>query len=610
MATSVGAAAAQGIESGFGLGMRGAQMQAEQEDRRRRQSLEDADRAERSIDRTEQRARLAKQDQRLATSDERQARLDTLSVLDKEVADLKTEGSALWTQFGGYDKVPEDVRGKYTVRVKEARQRRAQERRKFYEPDVTEAQRDAAEKWSRIQAGQMSIDDLSDDDLYRTLTVQTRRDMADFLRPKGGGPAPIEQAALDLEAGMQTGNMDLTLRAANMLLKPELSTGVGTEGRDGSEIVDKRIVKLVPHPQDPSQFVPIVEVTVKRDDGAMGKYLAPVSEGRGVYANDPEALPKTLTLQQALDRVGQLTTLASAVNRPDLRERIEKGAAGPGKQSADEFLAALGAVGVEPPKKQITTSNINLDDRVLIQEHDSTGNLISERTIKKGPRPSLWPRGGGPSQAERGIAAALQRGDITADEAREARRRQALGIKPADEAKAKKMADKDLAQRDAAVQQADRLISTVDSAMGKIGSFTTGLGSMLSKIPGSDARDLASELDTIKANLGFAELQAMREASPTGGALGAIAVQELVALQSTVASLDQRQSPAQLKQSLAKIREHYRNWRDAVTEAGDTVEDDSGDENAIPKVNSDEAYNALPSGAMFIAPDGTTRRKP
>jgi hypothetical protein len=114
----------------------------------------------------------------------------------------------------------------------------------------------------------------------------------------------------------------------------------------------------------------------------------------------------------------------------------------------------------------------------------------------------------------------------------------------------------------AALAQADRIITTVDSALKKVGYSTSGVGSVVAGVPGTTARDLKSELETVKANLGFAELQAMREASPTGGALGAIAVQELTALQSTVASLDQGQSPAQLQQSLKKIRGHLQKLKE------------------------------------------------
>lgn len=120
-------------------------------------------------------------------------------------------------------------------------------------------------------------------------------------------------------------------------------------------------------------------------------------------------------------------------------------------------------------------------------------------------------------------------------------------------------------QQQGAIQQADRIISKVDQALKKVGLTSAGVGgSLLNSVPGTEARNLRADLETIKANLGFAELQAMREASPTGGALGAIAVQELIALQSTVASLDQDQGPEQLKQRLGEIRTHYENWKNAV----------------------------------------------
>lgn len=111
------------------------------------------------------------------------------------------------------------------------------------------------------------------------------------------------------------------------------------------------------------------------------------------------------------------------------------------------------------------------------------------------------------------------------------------------------------------IASAERVLGTVRGAIDRVGSTTAGFGgSTLAKIPGTSARDLASDVETIKANLGFDRLQQMRDESPTGGALGAIAVQELVALQSTVASLDTAQSPEQLKRNLKKIDQHYTNW--------------------------------------------------
>lgn len=116
-----------------------------------------------------------------------------------------------------------------------------------------------------------------------------------------------------------------------------------------------------------------------------------------------------------------------------------------------------------------------------------------------------------------------------------------------------------------AISSANSVLDTVKDAKGLVGVSTAGIGSWTAALPATDARDLSAKLETIKANLGFDRLQQMREASPTGGALGAVAVQELTALQSTVSSLDQGQSPAQLRQSLDKIERHYQNWLKTVT---------------------------------------------
>lgn len=117
---------------------------------------------------------------------------------------------------------------------------------------------------------------------------------------------------------------------------------------------------------------------------------------------------------------------------------------------------------------------------------------------------------------------------------------------------------------DAAALAADNVLSAVEDAKGMTTGLTAGPMSLAAQIPGTDARNLQAKLETIKANLGFDRLQQMREMSPTGGALGAVAVQELIALQSTVASLDQAQSPSQLRDSLTKIEGHYKKWLDTV----------------------------------------------
>lgn len=87
---------------------------------------------------------------------------------------------------------------------------------------------------------------------------------------------------------------------------------------------------------------------------------------------------------------------------------------------------------------------------------------------------------------------------------------------------------------------------------------TTGYaGNILSNIGGTGAHDLQQVLQGIKANIGFDRLQVMRDNSPTGGALGQVAVQELEALQATYGSVLQSQSTEQLKYNLDRLNNVY-----------------------------------------------------
>lgn len=111
----------------------------------------------------------------------------------------------------------------------------------------------------------------------------------------------------------------------------------------------------------------------------------------------------------------------------------------------------------------------------------------------------------------------------------------------------------------------------IGQAIAMVGNTTAGpLGAVSQNIPGTAAYNLNKIIDTIRANLGFQALADMRAQSPTGGALGQVTERELNFLQSTVSSLDQGQSPAQLKQSLEDIQTHFQNWQDAVTQAAQT----------------------------------------
>lgn len=86
---------------------------------------------------------------------------------------------------------------------------------------------------------------------------------------------------------------------------------------------------------------------------------------------------------------------------------------------------------------------------------------------------------------------------------------------------------------------------------------TGAIGSRLAQIPGTSAHDIAQALSTIGANITFDKLQQMREASPTGGALGAVSDKEGKLLGDSYAALSQSQSWDQFKTNLGRLRAIY-----------------------------------------------------
>lgn len=108
------------------------------------------------------------------------------------------------------------------------------------------------------------------------------------------------------------------------------------------------------------------------------------------------------------------------------------------------------------------------------------------------------------------------------------------------------------------------------NSKGRINNRTAGvIGSALARMPfQTEARDVDAELGSLAANLAFEQLQKMREASKTGGALGQVSNIELDLLKNTQASIRQDQSPANLRKQLAIIRESAQRFLEAAEKYG------------------------------------------
>ena len=151
------------------------------------------------------------------------------------------------------------------------------------------------------------------------------------------------------------------------------------------------------------------------------------------------------------------------------------------------------------------------------------------------------------------------------------------------------------------MENAFRFEPMMKAAVEGANGWNTGWGSLLSSLPASSAKNLDSTITTIKANIGFDRLQRMRAESPTGGALGQVAVQELVALQSTIANLDTAQDTDQFKANMQIALTQYQSWRSKWGEA------------IMREGNRDQKmryFQMVPSGSRFMHPDGSWRVKP
>lgn len=96
----------------------------------------------------------------------------------------------------------------------------------------------------------------------------------------------------------------------------------------------------------------------------------------------------------------------------------------------------------------------------------------------------------------------------------------------------------------------DSGIAQVDAFISKVGNLAndpnldraTGLWNYVPSIYGGGAADADAAIESLLADVGFQNLQNMRDNSKTGGALGNVTVRELEMLQNQIASLKQSQS--------------------------------------------------------------------
>lgn len=125
------------------------------------------------------------------------------------------------------------------------------------------------------------------------------------------------------------------------------------------------------------------------------------------------------------------------------------------------------------------------------------------------------------------------------------------------------------------MEQLQKQIHEIRTHSGLSGNY--GLTGVLPNVPGSAAADAWQLINRLKASGSFATLQAMREASKTGGALGNVSNQENKKLEDAFAALDPKQSEEQTRKQLdaafnqiEQAKDQLRNAYNRQYGAGDT----------------------------------------
>lgn len=143
-----------------------------------------------------------------------------------------------------------------------------------------------------------------------------------------------------------------------------------------------------------------------------------------------------------------------------------------------------------------------------------------------------------------------------------------------------------------ATNNLDRLAKEVQGIMDDPAlSRITGLTGIIPNAPGSAATNVAARLEAVKSQVAFAVLQAMRNSSKTGGALGSVSNFEEQMLQNNLAAVtNTRQSPESMRENLKKIIDYAQGAKGRLAKA---YKDTYGEDFKLPDPTIDKTSGAI-----------------
>ena len=380
----VGLGPAAGLAAGLNTGYGMARDAYQDEQTQKRQAVEDVyraradERADQAAKRENERLELMRsteqrQQQRLDETERQQRLALATTALKESIADLEATAKARQLQNMPVD--PEDAKryGKLQAQLRAARQ-------------------ESINLFTRVQGGQMSLDDVPPKDLYLHWVRATGMTLQEM--------AQMPQHIKDIQDGLQYRNDDLQIKGINGLLGPTyLKRGIGEPSPYGGTITKKEVVRLVPARDangvdHPDKVYPILRVYTDQmgPDGQPLYYDAAMTRD-GTTAENDEIVP--ISLKRGFDFMGNMGALAELMKRPEIAKRLEQGEKEGGAE-ARKYLEDLTARS-RPTKKVVTRERVDLGDKYLEREVDETGKILSEKELRKGAAPRLFapPRAGG-----------------------------------------------------------------------------------------------------------------------------------------------------------------------------------------------------------------------
>ncbi|HGN3081857.1 TPA: phage DNA ejection protein [Proteus mirabilis] len=123
----------------------------------------------------------------------------------------------------------------------------------------------------------------------------------------------------------------------------------------------------------------------------------------------------------------------------------------------------------------------------------------------------------------------------------------------------------------------------------------TGTTGWFYNLPGSEAANIEAQIDTLKSQVGMQTLSAMKELSANGASgLGNASNKEYEGLQSSLSSLNQRQSTEEFKRSLQRIIDHANKGQERLKSTfKQTYPDYKSDESTSQQSQTNGNYSNL-----------------